>query len=95
MTDWGYALAALTFFVAALGISLRLRRAPRPWPRTALLAVSLLVFAAAFLAKTSNSASTGILAISIAFAIVGSLLLLSFAAMMALLAVVRRRRGGR
>ena len=90
-----YPLAAVICFVAALAFSLRLRSAPRPWPKTALLVVALVVFAVAFLAKTSSNASTGILAISITLALVGSLLLLSFAAMMALLAVLRRRRGGR
>lgn len=96
MTDWGYALAALVLFVAATAISFRLRRAPRPWPvMEVLFVLALLVFAIAFLGKTSSNASTGILAISITLALVGSLLLLSFAAMLAILAVLRRRRGGR
>jgi hypothetical protein len=60
-----------------------------------LFVLALLVFAIAFLGKTSSNASTGILAISITLALVGSLLLLSFAAMLAILAVLRRRRGGR
>jgi heme A synthase len=95
MTDWGYALVALVFFVAAIAISFRLRRAPRPWPvMEVLFVLALLVFAIAFLGKTSSNTSTAILVISIACAIVGSLLLVSAAAML-LLAALRRRRGGR